>query len=181
MTRSCECGFSGAGLHVCLPDVQSEPRGEAPSATRVGRAPHEKLPPLPTFTEGDFKGPLLDALNALPGIRAWRQQAGRLKVKRGFMHLAPKGAGDIIGRASPDGLLFEVETKGLRTAVQDGQDEWALETIAAGAVYLRARARRGDTVEVLVRRTVTELLEAIAECRSRRNHDAALRREIEAT
>jgi hypothetical protein len=166
---------------VMVDELAEAPRSAPPMppVPKKGRVKAPALPPLPTFSENEGKRAVLAGINAIPGLRAWGQPAGKLRVRGGWVQLAPAGAGDIVGRAAPDGLHFEVETKGARTAVQPQQDPWALETEAAGAVYIRARARRGDTMETLVQRTVAELLEAIAECRSRRNHDAALRKEID--
>lgn len=140
-----------------------------PAVPKRGRVKHGPTATLEDLeTEGSFKAPLVAAINALPGFRAWYQQAGRLKVRGGFIHLAPKGAGDVVGRAPPDGLFFEVETKGRTTAVQPSQDPWAAETIAAGGVYVRCRPRRGESLGEAVARCVAELLEAIGEARSRR-------------
>ena len=136
--------------------------------------PKPKLPPLPSYSESAFQAALLGAIQATPGLRAWRQQAGAIRVKGGYMTLGPTGCGDLVGTAAPDGLHWELEVKGASTQVQPGQDPWALETQAAGAVYVRARPVRGETLPEAVRRSVAELLEAIAECRSRRGHDAAL-------
>jgi hypothetical protein len=125
-------------------------------------------PPRLEYTEAQLQAGLIAMLRATPGLRAWRQQCGKVRVRGGFMQLAPTGAGDICGTAAPDGLHYEVEVKGHKTAVQDGQDPWAAETVASGGVYLRARPRGGESLPDAVRRCVAELLEAIAEARSRR-------------
>ena len=125
--------------------VQSETaRGAAPPKRVRGASAPATAEDLEV--EGGFKAPLLKAINATPGLRAWRQQAGSLKVRGGFMVLAPAGAADIVGRAAPDGLHFEVETKGRKTEVEASQDPWALETRGAGAVYVRARPAKGEPI-----------------------------------
>lgn len=141
----------------------------APASPPVPKRGRLKLAPLPTFAEGVFQRALLDALKHVPGIRAWRQQTGITKVRGGYMHLAPNGAGDIVGTAAPDGLHFELEVKGPTTETQPAQDPWRDETIAAGAVYLRVRPDRGETLAVAVSRSVRELQGAIAEARGRRS------------
>jgi hypothetical protein len=132
-----------------------------------------KQPPLPTFSESELQRAIIDALNVAPDLRAWRQQSGRLKVRGGFMCLAPNGAGDIVGTAAPDGLHFEVEVKGPKTEVQADQDPWGEATAAAGAVYVRARPLRGETLPVSVARCVAELRAAIEEVRANRAAMAA--------
>ena len=102
-----------------------------------------KLPPEYAGTEGDFKRPLIEAINATPGLQCWRQQAGKTRIRRGYLHLAPKGAADVVGFAEPDGLHFEVETKALTKQSED-QKDWQATIVAAGGVYLVARPARAE-------------------------------------
>lgn len=139
----------------------------APTPTRPGKRGTIKA--QPQFSEAQFQAGLLAMLRAIPSLRAWRQQCGKVRVRGGFMQLAPNGAGDICGTAAPDGIHWEMEVKGRQTAVQAEQDPWAEATRASGAVYVRARPLAGESLAAAVQRCVRELREAIAEARAKRS------------
>jgi hypothetical protein len=72
------------------------------------------------------------------GIMAWRCQSGIVRVKRGWMHLAPKGTADIVG-VLPGGRFLAVEVKTDDGDLEPSQVEWWARIIAAGALYVLAR------------------------------------------
>lgn len=64
---------------------------------------------MPKPSETDIKRACLELLK-LRGILAWRNHSGKVKVKRGFMCLAPEGSPDIVGIA-PGGRFLGIEVK----------------------------------------------------------------------
>ena len=50
-----------------------------------------------------------DALNSLAGVLVWREQCGQVRVRRGYMHLAPAGTPDIVGHVNGRFLALEVK------------------------------------------------------------------------
>jgi hypothetical protein len=145
----------------------------APTTPRPGKSGRIVAAPVVEHTEGNFKRDLLAAINTTPGLRAWRQQSGMTRVKRGMLHLAPKGAADVIGIAAPDGLSFQVETKSRSGwEQQPEQKAWQADTEAAGGVYLLAKPQKAEPLQVAVRRVVSELLAAIAARLAERGEEA---------
>lgn len=103
--------------------------------------------------ETPFMRRLLVALCAVPGLRAWRVNAGRVVMvdpktggRRAFQG-APAGAADIAGIAGPNGRHFEVETKAAKGRVRVAQDRWSAMVRAHGGVYLRVAYDEGLTMD----------------------------------
>lgn len=81
---------------------------------------------------------ILDALALYPHeLEAWRWQSGQVKVRGGWMHLAPEGTPDLGGYLRAGARMFAVETKTL-----DGGDlappqvEWRDRFVTAGGLYV---------------------------------------------
>lgn len=64
---------------------------------------------MTTKAETQLARAIREALSAM-GITAWREQAGQVRVRRGYMHLAPEGTPDIVGHM-PDGRALYLEVK----------------------------------------------------------------------
>lgn len=105
--------------------------------------------------ESELLAAVLVSLKKLPGITAWRCNAGR----RGGVRLAPRGVPDIIGYLSPRGRFFGVELKADHKDACpckscSAQRVWASRAIANGVLYVKARtveeAVNGLTVEAVL-------------------------------
>ena len=97
---------------------------------------------------------ILDGLHKL-GIESWRCQSGKVKVRGGWMELAPTGTPDLIGyyprfttvvregarRLVSPGTMFGVEVKVPlgRHKHSEAQLAWGLRLEQAGGVYILAR------------------------------------------
>lgn len=103
--------------------------------------------------ETALKRAILDALAAL-GVEAWNSPAGLVKVRRGWVHMAPEGTPDVIGYM-PDGRLLGLEIK-VEARAKAHPDR--LEKQAAW----RERARRAGCVVAQVM-SVAEAIEAVRE------------------
>lgn len=67
----------------------------------------------------------------------WRNQSGIVRVKGGFMHLAPSGSPDVVGWTRDGRFVgFEVKVPNARTEKgrAERQAEWRARIIAAGGV-----------------------------------------------
>lgn len=83
--------------------------------------------------------PILDALRSM-GICAWRNQSGKVRVRGGFMMLAPKGTPDIVGFLR-DGRFLGIECKLPDGKHQETQEQREFGRVLAnsGGVYILAR------------------------------------------
>lgn len=79
---------------------------------------------------------IMDALELVPAV-AWfcRLQSGRVRVRGGWMQLAPKGSPDIVGGLRGSGRIFGLEIKGPKGRQSDGQEETERRWLAAGLLY----------------------------------------------
>jgi hypothetical protein len=83
---------------------------------------------------------MINAINASGRACVWRQQSGRVAVKRGWMHLAPEGSSDIVGYLlDGSGRHVSIEVKDLSTGhgkrgASAEQTSLLAEVAAAGAV-----------------------------------------------
>lgn len=98
------------------------------------------------LSESTIQRAILDALLAA-GAFAFRAQAGKVKVRGGYMNLCPPGTPDILVVVPPRGHLLGLECKTLTGELRESQIVWAT----------KARAR-GVTVETV--RNVDEALSA---------------------
>ena len=74
--------------------------------------------------EGAVKRAILDALLAV-GAFAFPVQSGQVKVRGGWMHLAPPGTPDIFVLVPPVGHLLGLEVKTAKTKERPSQVTWA--------------------------------------------------------
>jgi len=85
--------------------------------------------------ETGLKRAILDALNASGLVEAWNQPSGQHRVRRGFLHCAPKGSSDLCGYfldGSGRHLALEIKIPGEKAKPEQTA---ALErVIAAGGV-----------------------------------------------
>lgn len=91
--------------------------------------------------------PLLEALNALPGVRARRQHAGRLRTATGWVHLGSKGWPDILVVAGercmfietkrPGGKLSPEQHEFIMQATRDGIRVRCAETVRDGIEHVQ--------------------------------------------
>ncbi len=103
--------------------------------------------------EGKVKRAILDALQAA-GAFAFPVQAGKVKVRGGWMQLAPPGTPDILVVVPPDGHLLGLEVKTAKTKERLSQLAWAEGAREAG-------------VTVRTVRTVAEAVGAYLETKAR--------------
>lgn len=75
--------------------------------------------------------PVIDAINALPECFAYRVHSGKVKVRGGWMQLAPKGTPDLF--AMVRGVAVHFETKVERGRLSAEQREMHAHLRRAGA------------------------------------------------
>jgi len=112
-------------------------------------------------SETALKRAILDAL-AVMGVEAWSCPAGLVRVRRGWLHLAPEGTPDIIGYL-PGGKLMGLEVKAPKAGTAKDRKE--------KQAAWRERARQAGCVVAEVR-SVAEAIAAVREAQSvaRANH-----------
>lgn len=120
------------------------------------------MPRKPRLREQDYQNTLMVALCATGRMRVWRQPAGKIPARRGGMvKAAPLGAADLCGVEFGTGRLLQIECKGPRTPYPDEQKRWGAAVLGWGAVYVLARARRGETLDAFSTRATASVLEAL--------------------
>jgi hypothetical protein len=94
------------------------------------------------MSEAALTTAVLNALQQMPGVVAWRCNSGTAKVRGGWMHLAPNGTADVIGFASPGGRFFGIELKvqGGRHPHTKEQQDWGAKVQKHGGIYILARS-----------------------------------------
>lgn len=93
---------------------------------------------MTTKAETSLARAIREALSVL-GVVAWREQSGQVRVRRGYMHLAPEGTPDVIGYM-PDGRLLAIEVKCGKGKERPEQTEWLAKAKAAGCVVGTVRS-----------------------------------------
>ena len=75
-------------------------------------------------------------------IAVLRCQSGKVRVRGGYMQLAPAGSPDLIGgwRVGRSAILFGVEVKTATGPVREAQIETAAAWARGGAIYVVARS-----------------------------------------
>lgn len=105
------------------------------------------------MNESELYKRILDSLNAIPGVLAWRVHAGKVKVRGGWMQLAAKGVADIHALVEPGVFVgLEVKRPDGKGRIRESQSEW----------IDRVRSLGGHAVVVM---TVDEAVRAVLEIR----------------
>lgn len=92
-----------------------------------------------TPSEADIQRAIVQALTAV-GALVWRCQSGRVKVRGGWMMLAPEGTPDLLVIVPPTGRLLGLEVKAAKGRVREAQVEWAEAARRAGAAVYCVRS-----------------------------------------
>jgi len=103
--------------------------------------------------ESDIQRAILSTFGALPWMRLFRQQAGRIRTDEGYwVQLAPPGAADLTGwicvpsARMPTGEFYsagrriELEIKSARGRVSPQQQRWRDACLAGGVLHIVARS-----------------------------------------
>lgn len=85
--------------------------------------------------EGKISKEIRDALKAL-GYLAVRVQSGVVKVRGGYMHLAPEGTADVFVVLRPAGRLMGIEVKQPGEKATPVQLAWGADLVARGGLYV---------------------------------------------
>lgn len=104
------------------------------------------------MSETDFARALLVACSKIPGVRLWRQNAGKalFRGENGKVQSivgAPEGAADLTGIYGENklGLRIEVETKRPGKKQRPNQIQWQAFIERNGGLYLLATAEKGKS------------------------------------
>lgn len=111
--------------------------------------------------EAELVRRLLVALSLLPGVRVWRQNAGKVRTVQGHWYQGlPDGAADI-GGIGPGGIMLQIECKTSSGTMRQAQLAWRQMIDRHGGVYYVAKPARDETPEVAVDRIVRQIRIAI--------------------
>jgi len=91
------------------------------------------------MSETKIQKAILDALHAA-GAFAFRAQAGKVKVRGGWMQLCPPGTPDILVIVPPRGMVVGLEVKTLTGELRESQLAWAAKVRALGGVVETVRS-----------------------------------------
>lgn len=91
------------------------------------------------MSESTIQRAILDALLAA-GAFAFRAQAGKVKVRGGYMNLCPAGTPDILVIVPPRGMVVGLEVKTLTGELRESQLAWAAKVRALGGVVETVRS-----------------------------------------
>jgi hypothetical protein len=107
------------------------------------------------MSEQDLTRSIIESVNASGLAHVWRNHPGMVKVRRAWMHLAPKGSADIIGYLlDGSARLVGLEVKLPKEKPTELQDEWRARVLAAGGVaaIVRSVAEALDVLRAASRR-----------------------------
>ena len=90
------------------------------------------------MVEGKIQKDILAYLHTIR-ICAWRNNSGTVRVRGGYMHLAPEGTPDILGYM-PDGRLLGIEVKQPKEEPTEKQVLWMEKAIKAGCLVFVAHS-----------------------------------------
>lgn len=99
------------------------------------------------MSEQDIVRSIIEAVNASGLAQVWRCQSGRVRVRRGWMHLAPAGTPDVVGWMR-DGRFLGLEVKKPGEKPTELQEQRRQEIIADGGVAAVVRSVV-ETIDVL--------------------------------
>jgi hypothetical protein len=109
-------------------------------------------------SEVELYAAIIEAARVSGLATLWRQQAGNVKVRGGYMHLAPPGAPDLVGwmlRGAKRGCFVGLECKEPKKNPTLIQEAWRREIEKAGGVAACVRSV-SEAIEVLTRAAETE-------------------------
>ena len=86
------------------------------------------------MTEQQLTRAIIDAVNDTRRVHVWRHQSGRVRVRGGWMHLAPMGAPDIVGYTLDTGRFVGLEVKLPDEEPTSIQSTWLEQIALAGGV-----------------------------------------------
>lgn len=87
------------------------------------------------MSEGATKAAIIVTLNAIPGVYMRNVPAGKVKVRGGWVQLAPKGHSDLAGNVFARAAYLEVKKEGKETTSKQRKLDQA--------AFLAARKREG--------------------------------------
>lgn len=90
------------------------------------------------MSETDIQRQIVDALKAV-GAYPIRVQSGRVRVKRGYMHLAPAGTPDVLVLL-PRGRCMWLEVKDAKGALRVTQEAWRANVAQWGQIVATVRS-----------------------------------------
>ena len=88
--------------------------------------------------EGVIVGDVLDALNALDGVHAWRNNTGSATIRGRPVRFGERGSADVL--AVVRGKFLAVECKTATGRQSADQRRWAQAVTDAGGLYVLARS-----------------------------------------
>lgn len=94
------------------------------------------------MSENELQRDILTHLGKMPGVTAWRCQSGKVKVRGGWMELAPNGTPDIIGFLD-SGQFLAIEVKLPGEELRPEQLEWFARAKQRNVLAFVARSVRG--------------------------------------
>lgn len=103
------------------------------------------------MSETDLYSQIIEAARVSGLAQLWRQQAGGVKVRGGYMRLAPPGAPDLVGwmlRGPKRGAFVGFEVKVGKNQPTLIQEAWRVEIEKAGGVAACVRSVQ-EAVDVL--------------------------------
>lgn len=97
--------------------------------------------------ETHLKRAIIDAINASGLARVWNSPAGVARVRRGYVHMAPRGTADISGHTR-FGRAVYLEVKLPKGVVSDEQTAFIAEAKRSGCIAGIVRSV-GEAIELL--------------------------------
>lgn len=89
------------------------------------------------MNETELSNAIRAAMNAIPGVRLWRNNVG-VDTQRGVRYGLAVGSADLIGMV--DGRFLAVEVKAANGRMSDDQRIWRDVVRGLGGVYILARS-----------------------------------------
>lgn len=105
------------------------------------------------MSEADLYQDIIDAGNGVGLALLWRNQSGTVRVRGGWMRLAPPGAPDIVGfmlRGPKSGAFVGIECKSWKEKLTARQESWRREILRVGGVAFVTHTV-GEAIEALSR------------------------------
>lgn len=99
------------------------------------------------MSESAIQRAILETLTAL-GCTVWRNQAGKVRVRGGYMALSPEGTPDIVGYTR-DGRFLAIEVKAPKGREREAQLLWRERAQKAGCIVGVARSVQ-DAIALLL-------------------------------